>query len=88
MNPSISCFEYTLPVWQTTRLANNTIEYTFLTFNCGFDSPADEVIRRNLELRKITGRIDRQQNSCPELGHSDLVSAPADIRYADLINET
>ena len=88
MDPSIRGHKDTEPIRQTTGLSNDSGKYSRNTFDTGFYSLDDVVIRRNSEVREITNRISRQPQKSSELGDSDAVSAPADICYPDLIEES
>ncbi len=86
MHP-VASFEYSVPFWQISLLANNAEEYTPFTFYFGFYSPADEVFGGYLEVWEITVRINRQQKSCYELWHCEVVRAVADAGNSKLTDE-
>ncbi len=86
MSPSTRCHKNAKPVRQTTGLSNDSVKYSRPTFNRGFYSLDDVVIRSNSEVREITNRISRQPKAGTELGDSDAVGTPADVRNPDLID--
>ena len=80
--------EYTVAVRKTSWLANDAEENTLLTFNRGFYSFADMVIRRNREVGKVTERIYRQNDRTSIPGNCDFVSSLTDISDAYLLDES
>jgi hypothetical protein len=83
-----SIIEHTKPVRESTGLSYVSEKYTRTFFYPGFYSLDDVVIRSSSEVREIANRIIRQPQASTKLGNSDAVSAPADIRDPDLIEES
>jgi hypothetical protein len=86
MHP-VTSFEYSVPIWQISMLADNAEEFTPFTLYFGFYSLADEVFGGYLEHWEITV-INRQQKSCYELWHCEVVRAFADAGNSNLIDES
>ena len=86
MHP-ITSFEYSEPIWQTSRLAKNSEEFTRIPFYGGFYSLADEVFGGYLEVWEITLSINRQQKSRYELWHCEVVRAFTDVGNSNPTDE-